>query len=88
MTQPKKALPAGWPRVSCSMYYDDPARAIDWLCDAFGFEVRLKVEGDDGYRAAKRDGAEGVGVATNRAIVHAAVLCIVLNMFLSALMYA
>jgi uncharacterized glyoxalase superfamily protein PhnB len=21
---------------------------IDWLCDAFGFEVRLKVEGDDG----------------------------------------
>ena len=41
-----------------------------------------------GYRAAKRDGAEGVGVATNRAIVHAAVLCIVLNMFLSALMYA
>ena len=41
-----------------------------------------------GYRAAKRDGAEGVGIATNRAIVHAAVLCIVLNMFLSALMYA
>ncbi len=21
---------------------------IDWLCDAFGFELRLKVEGDDG----------------------------------------
>ena len=41
-----------------------------------------------GYSAAKRDGAEGVGIATNRAIVHAAVLCIVLNMFLSALMYA
>ena len=41
-----------------------------------------------GYRAAKRDGAEGVGIATNRAIVHAAVLCIVINMFLSALMYA
>ncbi len=41
-----------------------------------------------GYRAAKRDGAEGVGIATNRAIVHAAVLCIVINMLLSALMYA
>lgn len=40
-----------------------------------------------GYRAAKRDGAEGVGIATNRAIVHAAVLCIVINMLLSALMY-
>jgi uncharacterized glyoxalase superfamily protein PhnB len=21
---------------------------IDWLCDAFAFELRLKVEGDDG----------------------------------------
>lgn len=41
-----------------------------------------------GFRAAKRDGAEGVGIATNRAIVHGAVICIVLNMFLSALMYA
>ena len=25
-----------------------PAAAIDWLCNAFGFEVRLKVEGDGG----------------------------------------
>ena len=41
-----------------------------------------------GYRAAKREGAAGVGVATNRAIVHAAVLCIVLNMILSAILYA
>lgn len=48
MSQPKKAPPPGWPRVSCSMYYDDPARAIDWLCEAFGFELRLKVEGDGG----------------------------------------
>ena len=53
----------------------------------FGWLVAL-VACYHGYRAAKRDGAEGVGVATNRAIVHAAVLCIVLNMFLSALMYA
>ncbi len=40
-----------------------------------------------GYRAAKREGAAGVGVATNHAIVHSAVLCIVLNMVLSALLY-
>lgn len=40
-----------------------------------------------GYRALKRDGAEGVGVATNRAIVHSAVLCIVLNMLMSAVLY-
>jgi len=34
--------------MSCSVFYDDPRAAIDWLAKAFGFEVRLKVEGDDG----------------------------------------
>jgi uncharacterized glyoxalase superfamily protein PhnB len=43
-----KATPAGWPRISSGIYYQDPSKAIDWLCRAFGFEVRLKVEGDDG----------------------------------------
>jgi len=43
-----KPTPPGWPRMSQSVYYQDPAAAIDWLCDAFGFEVRLKVEGDAG----------------------------------------
>jgi len=43
-----KPAPTDWPRISSSIYYQDPARAIDWLCRAFGFEVRLKVEGDDG----------------------------------------
>ena len=43
-----KATPAGWPRISSSVFYDDPRAAIAWLCDAFGFEVKLKVEGDDG----------------------------------------
>ncbi len=43
-----KPTPKGWPRLSASVYYDDPHAAIDWLCKAFGFEVRLKVEGDDG----------------------------------------
>ncbi len=40
--------PPGWPRLSSALYYDDAAKAIDWLCDAFGFEVRLKVEGEGG----------------------------------------
>ena len=40
--------PEGWPRISSSLFYQDPARAIDWLCRAFGFEVRLKVEGEGG----------------------------------------
>ena len=43
-----KPTPKGWPRLSVSIFYDDAAGAIDWLCRAFGFEVRLKVEGDGG----------------------------------------
>src|SRR5580698_10663287 len=43
-----KPCPPGWPRISTSLYYDDAPAAIDWLCRAFGFEVRLKVEGDGG----------------------------------------
>jgi uncharacterized glyoxalase superfamily protein PhnB len=43
-----KPTPPGWPRLSSSVFYDDPRAAIDWLCRAFGFELRLKVEGNDG----------------------------------------
>lgn len=43
-----KPVPPEWPRISSSLYYDDAAKAIDWLCNAFGFEVRLKVEGEGG----------------------------------------
>ncbi len=43
-----KPTPAGWPRISNALYYDEAAKAIDWLCRAFDFEVRLKVEGDGG----------------------------------------
>jgi uncharacterized glyoxalase superfamily protein PhnB len=43
-----KPTPLGWPRISCALYYQDAARAIDWLCAAFGFEVQIKVEGPGG----------------------------------------
>lgn len=43
-----KPTPPGWPRISAAVYYDDPAKAIDWLCAAFGFSLQLKVEGEDG----------------------------------------
>lgn len=43
-----KPAPADWPRLSSAVFYQDAAAAIDWLCKAFGFEVRLKVEGDNG----------------------------------------
>jgi uncharacterized glyoxalase superfamily protein PhnB len=44
-----KEAPKGWPRISSSLFYDDAATAIDWLCRAFGFEVRLKVVGEGGH---------------------------------------
>ena len=43
-----KPTPADWPRISTILCYQDPGRAIDWLCAAFGFELRLKVEGEGG----------------------------------------
>jgi uncharacterized glyoxalase superfamily protein PhnB len=43
-----KPTPSDWPRLSSSVFYRDAAAAIDWLCDAFGFTVRLKVEGNNG----------------------------------------
>jgi uncharacterized glyoxalase superfamily protein PhnB len=43
-----KPSPSDWPRFSSAVFYQDAAAAIPWLCNAFGFEVRLKVEGDGG----------------------------------------
>ena len=43
-----KAPPPDWPRISSSIFYEDGATAIDWLCRVFGFTVRLKVEDDAG----------------------------------------
>ena len=43
-----KPPPAGWPQMQAGIFYRDPAAAIEWLCDAFGFDIRLKVEGEPG----------------------------------------
>ena len=43
-----KPTPTGWPRIAPGLYYRDAAAMIDWLCQAFGFVVKLKVEGEDG----------------------------------------
>jgi uncharacterized glyoxalase superfamily protein PhnB len=43
-----KPTPIDWPRLSSSIYYRDAARMIDWLVDAFGFKVRIRVDGEDG----------------------------------------
>lgn len=43
-----KKPPQGWPQIAPVVFYDDPAAAIEWLCRVTGFQVRLKVEGENG----------------------------------------
>lgn len=43
-----KPTPPGWPRISASVHYEEARPAIEWLCRALGFELRLLVEGDEG----------------------------------------
>ena len=43
-----KPTPKGWPRISSALFYEDAGAAIDWLCRVFGFEVRLRIEGEAG----------------------------------------
>ena len=43
-----KPPPSGWPQLTCSLFYREPAQAIAWLCAAFGFDLQLKVEGEPG----------------------------------------
>ncbi|MFN7987875.1 MAG: VOC family protein [Thermoanaerobaculia bacterium] len=43
-----KPTPPGWPRISQALYYLEAAKAIDFLCEAFGFEVRIRVVGENG----------------------------------------
>lgn len=40
--------PPRWPRASTSVFYEDAPAAIDWLCAAFSFELRLRIEGEGG----------------------------------------
>ncbi len=60
-----KPVPRNWSRISSTVYYRDSVKAVDWLCSAFGFEVRLKIEGDDGRIEHSEltfgDGIIGVG---------------------------
>jgi uncharacterized glyoxalase superfamily protein PhnB len=44
MSKPAK----GWPQISSALFYQDAGAAIDWICRTFGFEVRLRVEGEGG----------------------------------------
>jgi uncharacterized glyoxalase superfamily protein PhnB len=43
-----KPPPRDWPRISSAVFYEDPAAAVEWLCKAFGFQCRVKIEGGEG----------------------------------------
>ncbi len=43
-----KPTPANWPRLSSALFYDDANQAIAWLMKAFDFELRIKVDAEDG----------------------------------------
>ena len=51
--------PEGYPRICPYLYYEDAARALDWLTRAFGFRERMRVPGEDGrimHAEIERDG--------------------------------
>lgn len=43
-----KPSPPDWPRISVSIVYQEPVAALDWLCRAFGFELRLRIDDEAG----------------------------------------
>ncbi|MCL4822513.1 MAG: aminotransferase [Vicinamibacteria bacterium] len=40
--------PPGWPRISSALVYERAGEIIPWLCAAFGFAVRVRVDAGDG----------------------------------------
>ncbi|MCA9189819.1 MAG: VOC family protein [Pirellulaceae bacterium] len=42
------APPKGWSRIAPAVFYDDAAKAIDWLCASFQFTPALVVKDNDG----------------------------------------
>jgi len=43
-----KPTPAGWPRLSTALFYENANEAIAWLQAAFSFELKLRVDDADG----------------------------------------
>jgi uncharacterized glyoxalase superfamily protein PhnB len=60
--------PKGWPRISSAAFYKNPSKAIDWLCDAFGFEVRLKIEEDGQIHHSELTFGDGVVMVSDEAL--------------------
>jgi PhnB protein len=41
--------PRSYTRVTPYLLYEDPAAALDWLTEAFGFRERFRNVGEDGW---------------------------------------
>jgi uncharacterized glyoxalase superfamily protein PhnB len=66
-----KPAPTGWPRISSAVYYEDAPAAIDWLCRAFGFEVRVRIEGEGGsIEHSELTYGEGVVMVGQAGVAH------------------
>jgi PhnB protein len=53
--------PENMPRITPYLYYEDVARALEWLGRAFGFRERMRIPGPDGkITHAEMELAEGV----------------------------
>jgi PhnB protein len=53
--------PENMPRISPYLYYEDVARALDWLSRAFGLRERMRMPGADGAIVhAEMELADGV----------------------------
>lgn len=66
-----KPTPTGWPRISSAVYYEDAPAAIDWLCRAFGFEVRVRIEGEGGsIEHSELTYGEGVVMVGQAGVAH------------------
>jgi uncharacterized glyoxalase superfamily protein PhnB len=68
MENAMKPTPKGWPRISSAVYYKEAGKAIDWLCQAFGFEVRLKVEEDGKIHHSELTFGDGVVMVGDEAL--------------------
>jgi PhnB protein len=53
--------PENMPRITPYLYYEDVAKALDWLAQAFGFRERMRMPGPDGsIQHAEVELADGV----------------------------
>ncbi len=48
MADTVKNPPENMPRMTASLFYDDPRAALDWLEKAFGLKRRMVIDGPDG----------------------------------------